>query len=133
MKIEIELPDPLFKQGDVVKHGPGELILYIDRVFAEGEWVHCNGTSSLDWEGTFRYTVTVQAGCGYANNPIRPGTTLVIPEQPTYISGTDHCLQDAVRIEWNEPIVEADSMENLIARLDEWKKLHPEEHQEKKS
>lgn len=120
MKLEIEIPEPKFKKDDVVKMG--ELILHIYSVRAEGRWVHADGHNHLDWEGTYKYFTTVQAGKGPVNNPIRPGTILSIPETPL---DSDFCLADSVKIDWSAPIIEPDSMENIMERWNSWDKVCP--------
>ena len=74
MKITIELPDPIFQQGDVLRWGKGDLIVHIYAVEFRGRWVHTNGKIDAWSVRGVHYHCTVQAGRGPEGDLIRPGT-----------------------------------------------------------
>jgi len=114
----IELPDPKFQKNDVVRWN--RLILHVNAVQAEGRWVFQNGEHGLDWDGSFRYDVTVQQGKGLANNPIRPGTNLRFSE--VYADGetSSASFGSAEKVAWDNPIIVGDSIDNISERERCW-------------
>lgn len=117
----IELPDPKFQKDDVVRWG--RLILHIRKINAEGSWNFCNGSHHLDWDGSFRYHVTVQQGKGLANNPIRPGTILTYSEVHVDEGISPGSFGGAEKIGWDEPIIGPDTEKNLGERWKAWDAL----------
>lgn len=114
----IELPDPKFQKNDVVRWG--RLILHVRRVSAVGSWRFLNGEHDLEWDGAFRYDVTVQTGKGVANNPIRPGTVLTFSEVHVDDGVSPVSFGDAEKIVWDESIIGPDNIDNIGERQDVW-------------
>jgi hypothetical protein len=116
MKVTLELPDPKFNKGDVVRNG--QLILHIWRVAAHGEWHYLAGGGGLEayCDDSFRYSCTIQGGRGPENDLIRPGIIVTYPER----GYSDHQLINAEKIVWDKPIILPDDMENLAERQDAW-------------
>jgi len=76
-KITLELPDPVFVKGDVLKWN--DLIFHVFAVSCKGAWEFYNGELSFDKEEIeCRYHVAVQAGAALDGSPVRPGTILAI-------------------------------------------------------
>ena len=119
--LTIELPESKFKKDDVLQYK--RLVLHIWRVSAEGNWDHYNGKTSLDWDGSYHYYVTVQEGFG-EGRPIRPGTFLTMNEKPV---GRGLSVEDAVKISWNKPIIEPDDEKNIGQRWKDWENTYPTE------
>lgn len=132
MKLEIDLPDPLFKPGDVVyvphKDNPGGLFLHIERVKYSGEWfARCDGGGwqACQVPGRGRdplpfYEGAVQHGSQYTHpsgKAFRPGRPLCFLEDR---------LASARLIEgFEHPIVGADTLDNYQARDEAWARGEP--------
>ena len=131
MKITLEIPDPKFKAGDVLRWG--DLIVHVYFAKAEGEWDALNGQLQAEWSGVFRYGVTIQDGTGPEGDLIRPGTCLNPRENSDTLSEQDCTpeerilFSDAQVIQWDKPIIEPDDMENIGERWAAWEILHPKQ------
>jgi len=119
MKLTLDCPDPKFNRGDVLLWD--KLVVYVYRVYLRGEWYYRNGDASADITGNYSYCLSVQGGKGPVNNPIRPGTVLTFTENPYVLD--DRSIHDAIKISWDNSIIEPDSIKNISVRQDTWDKL----------
>lgn len=115
MEVTIEIPDPKFSKGDVLRWG--DLIIHVHCVSFNGTWSNIDGIVSMLPERCQHYHVTVQGGKGPEGDLIRPGLVLTLPE----VGDHNFQLCDAERIEWSDEIVGPDSMGNLGERWKSWK------------
>ena len=113
MEVTIDLPDSTFSQGDVLKWGPHDLIVYIYRVTISGRWEYSNGTAKAWIERGIYYDCAVQGGRGLEGDLIRPGTCTGFPEHQFDISTIK-------KVEWDNPIIEPDTVYNVAERWREW-------------
>ena len=130
MKITFDLPDPIYQHGDVMRWGMNGLIVHIYRVEISGKWAHVNGNADAWVERSTYYCCTVQEGCGPEGDLIRPGTCTGCYEgEEGYDADNVHQFANghAEKIEWNKPIIEPDTTDNLGERWKAWDELHPEQ------
>ena len=120
MKIIIDIPDPKFAVGDVVAYPNGygkRIVVHIEQMMAiDGEWSsHSDGTVTTRVKQG-GYLGVIQPG-SYAmcekNKELQPGLWL------TY-SLSDLELK-AEKIDWSEPIVKGNTVENEASRYKAWK------------
>tara|TARA_B100000941_G_C28064769_1_gene330977 strand:- start:22 stop:408 length:387 start_codon:yes stop_codon:yes gene_type:complete len=126
MKLEIEIPDPAFQKGDVLQWN--DLVLHIFEVTIGGRWHYNSNNNDLEvsCSNDYSYLVSVQAGHGIGCDiPIRPGTVLCFIGNHSIDDTGKVFSEHARKIEWDKPLVEADSMDTVAKRVAEWQALHP--------
>jgi len=119
MKITLEIPDPIYQKGDVVRMGPHGLILHIYSVVVSGKWDFCNGDLDAWMTRGVYYNCAVQSGRGPEGGFIRPGTCTGFSENDTLSIGCRDSV-DVELVEWDKPIIPPDSMENVGKRWARW-------------
>lgn len=114
----VEIPNPTFQQGDVVQWN--ELVLHIYSVTARGGWAFRNGRLDTTWSGDYEYNVAVQVGNSLEGSPLRPGTILCMRGQSSVDDSGIPFKEKACKIEWNQPIIEPDTEDNILERWKQW-------------